>query len=72
MGDRSSADRWLIWVSFPWATFGLEVDEDQTVVDAPPIARYTVGWGAGHAKSYFLGRGARVVVLSLKRPVPPY
>lgn len=34
--------RWA-WVSLPYATFGVEVADDEYVDDAAPIARWMVG-----------------------------
>jgi len=36
------------------------------VIDAPPIARYTIGWHASRAKNYFRDRpGATVTIIEL-------
>jgi hypothetical protein len=52
----------LLWVSLPFATFGLVISSSLQVVDSPPIARYTLGWNARDAWRYFAGRGAQVLV----------
>lgn len=58
--------RWIISVSLPRATFGLLVDSSKHVIDAPPIARYTIGWHASRAKNYFRDRpGATVTIIEL-------
>lgn len=49
----------VLWVSLPWATFGLVV-RDGRVAEAAPIARYAVGWKVKRAVDYFTGRGAVV------------
>jgi hypothetical protein len=42
----------------PTATFGLIIDRGtRTVIAAPPIARYAIGWSAARAWTYFAGRG---------------
>jgi hypothetical protein len=47
----------VLWVSLPWATFGLVVQHGQ-VVAAAPIARYAEGWSRERAEAYFASRGA--------------
>lgn len=51
-------DGW-VWVSLRFATFALLVERG-AVVDAAPIADYTVGWDARRAVAYFRGRRADV------------
>ena len=46
-----------IWVSLSYATFGLRV-EDGRVVEAPPIARWTVGRPEEQVAAYFRKKGA--------------
>lgn len=48
--------RW-VWVSLPWATFGLAV-RDGRVVDAAPIARWCIGRPEHEVATYWRGRGA--------------
>lgn len=48
-----------MWVSLSFATFLLEI-KDHVVIDAPPIARYAIGWRDKRAADYFKGRGARL------------
>lgn len=47
-----------VWVSLPWATFGLRV-EGGRVVEAPPIARWAVGRDEAKVADYYRARGAR-------------
>lgn len=47
----------LIWVSLPWATFGLAVS-DGLVADAPPIARWALGRSEHEVAAYYQARGA--------------
>jgi Domain of unknown function (DUF4326) len=47
----------LIWVSLPYATFGLAV-EGGVVVAAPPIARWAVGRPEREVAGYYRRRGA--------------
>lgn len=43
----------------PFATFGLRID-DGKVVEAAPIARWTIGKDHVAMRNYFLRRGARI------------
>lgn len=52
---------WL-WVSLPWATFGIAA-HDGRVVDAAPIARWAIGKPADQVAAYYRRRGARLVRL---------
>lgn len=61
MGTPEGA-RW-IWVSLPWATFGVAV-ADGRVVDAAPIARWAIGKPEAQVAAYFRRKGARIVPLS--------
>lgn len=47
-----------VWVSLPWATFGLGV-RGGVVVEAAPIARWCVGKPEQQVAAYWRGRGAR-------------
>ena len=47
-----------VWVSTPYATFGIAV-RDGRVVDAPPIARWTIGKPERLVADYYRRRGAR-------------
>ena len=58
MGDAT----WL-WISLPYATFGLKI-EDGWVVDAPPISAWTVGKQSADVVGYFRRRGADIRPLS--------
>jgi len=51
----------MLWVSLPFATFGLAIAEG-VVIATPPIARYAKGWPEARVWSYFEGRGATVEV----------
>lgn len=55
--------RW-IWVSLPYATFGLAVKAGQ-VVDAAPIARWAIGKPESTVAAYYRKRGAEF------REIPP-
>ena len=46
-----------VWVSLPWATFGLRV-EGGRVVEAAPIARWTVGKPERVVADHYRARGA--------------
>lgn len=46
-----------IWVSLPYATFGLRVDGG-VVVEAAPIARWAVGLPEARVAAYFRKKGA--------------
>jgi hypothetical protein len=47
----------LHWVSLSWATFGL-VTDDIKVIDAAPIARWTIGKDKRYIFDYYLRKGA--------------
>jgi hypothetical protein len=49
----------IVWVSLPWAAFGLVV-HDGYVVEAAPIARYAIGWSVDQATAYFASRGGEI------------
>lgn len=57
--------RW-VWVSLPFATFGLAV-EGGRVVDAPPIARWCIGKDERYVADYWRRRGAQFVPLDHSR-----
>lgn len=52
-----------VWVSLPWATFGLAV-HDGRIVDAAPIARWSIGKHERDVADYYRRRGATFVRLS--------
>lgn len=56
--------RW-IWISLPYATFGIAV-ADGVVVDAPPIAKWALGRDEREVAAYFRRRGARIVALDAR------
>lgn len=58
--------RW-IWVSLPYATFGLAV-QDGVVVDAPPIARWTIGRDERGVAGYYRRRQAKITALDPREP----
>jgi hypothetical protein len=49
----------LIWLSLPWATFGL-VARVGLITEAPPIARWTVGRSETEVAMYYRKRGAEI------------
>ena len=46
-----------IWVSLPYATFGLRIDGG-LIVEAPPIAHWTMGLPEARVAAYYRKRGA--------------
>ena len=46
-----------VWVSQPHATFGI-VTKDGRVIDAPPVARWSIGRDERSVAAYFRQRGA--------------
>lgn len=48
--------RW-VWVSLPYATFGIAV-RDGVVVDAAPIARWAIGKSERRVADYYRRKGA--------------
>lgn len=53
--------RW-VWVSLPYATYGVEHDGER-VVDAAPIAAWMIGRPVGGVAAWLDRKGARVVPL---------
>jgi len=53
--------RW-IWISLPYATFGIAVCGG-VVVEAAPIARWALGRDERGVAGYFRRRGAKIVAL---------
>lgn len=53
--------RW-IWVSLPHATFGL-ITRDGRIIDAAPIARWTIGRDEREIADHYRRRGAHTVPL---------
>jgi hypothetical protein len=48
------------WISLPWATFGLIGERGGNIVEAPPIARWSVGKKASYVIRYYQDKGARI------------
>ena len=46
-----------VWVSLPYATFGLRIDQG-LIVEAPPIAHWTVGLPEARVAAYYRKKGA--------------
>ncbi|MDH2424768.1 hypothetical protein [Sphaerisporangium sp. TRM90804] len=61
-----TSDRW-VWVSLPWATFAVVV-ADGLVVDAAPIARWSIGRRERDVADHYRRRGA--VFVPLPDPTP--
>lgn len=57
----ANAARW-IWVSLPYATYGIAV-ADGKVVDAAPIARWMIGKPEVEVAAWLRRKGAKVVPL---------
>lgn len=57
-GPASGAQVRWVWVSLPYATFGLRV-ADGRVVEAPPIARWAVGKTEQGVADYYRSKGAQ-------------
>ena len=53
-----------VWVSMEHATFGLRCDQG-VVVEAPPIARWTVGLPEARVAAYYRKKGARFALVHL-------
>lgn len=58
---RPADDRW-IWVSLPAYTIGIATRAGR-IVDAPPIARWTIGRDEHTVAAYFRRRGATLIPL---------
>lgn len=46
-----------IWISLPFATFGI-ITRDGKIIDAAPIAKWTIGRDEQEITDYFRSRGA--------------
>jgi hypothetical protein len=53
--------QYLYRFSLPWATFGVVVGDNNFVIDAAPIARWTIGKHITHVQAYYTKRGAEVL-----------
>jgi hypothetical protein len=51
---------WLVRVELPWACFGLEVSDDGWIIQAAPIAGWTVGKRGRQVVAHYRSRGGRV------------
>jgi hypothetical protein len=51
---------WLVRVELPWACFGFEVTDDGWVIQAAPVAAWTVGRRGRQVVTYYRQRGGRV------------
>jgi hypothetical protein len=60
--------RW-IWISLPYATFGIAV-AGGVVAEAPPIAKWALGRDERDVAGYFRRRGAKIVALDARDAVP--
>lgn len=49
----------MIWVSLPYATFGIKVDSSDRVVEAAPIARWMIGKTGSQVRSWITRKGGR-------------
>lgn len=52
------SDERLVYVSLPYATFLLCIDQGR-IVDAPPIASWAIGLSERKVASYYRAKGAR-------------
>lgn len=52
----------MIWVSLPYATYGIEVAAG-VVVDAAPIARWMIGKDTQFVRSWIAKKGGTWIVL---------
>jgi len=50
-------DVWLVRVDLPWACFGFEVTDDGWVIEAAPIAAWTIGRRGREAVGYYRRSG---------------
>ena len=58
-----------IWVSLPYATFGL-ITKDGRVIEAPPIARWTTGKKTEEVIAYYRQKGGTVSQLAPRAKYP--
>lgn len=49
----------MLWISLPYATFGLVLERGK-VVQAPPIARWTIGKTMSTVVNYYRKKGATI------------
>jgi hypothetical protein len=58
----------VLWISLPHATFGI-ISDGETVTDAAPIARWTIGKPVRDVAKYYQRKGAEIVAwCELARP----
>jgi len=50
----------LVYISLSYATFGL-IASNGRIVDAPPIARWTIGKYAEYVVEYYKHKGANII-----------
>jgi hypothetical protein len=60
--DRAAEEppMWLVRVESPWACFGLEVTDDGWIIQAAPIAAWTIGNRGRQVVAHYRGRGGQV------------
>jgi hypothetical protein len=52
----------LLWVSLPWATFGVLAD-GRWIVAAAPIAKWAIGKSTERVYDHYLRKGAEIRVV---------
>ncbi len=50
----------LYFICFPYATFAVITNHEDIVVDAPPIAHWTIGMSIETVEKYYIGKGATI------------
>jgi hypothetical protein len=58
--QRRNQAMWLVRVELPWACFGFEVTDDGWVIEAAPIAAWTIGRRGRQVVAHYRQRGGLV------------
>ena len=59
MGATVSIPTTIVWINLSYATFGLVV-RNGIVIQAPPIARWTIGKSSYSVTNYYNNKGAKI------------
>jgi len=67
VSDCPAARRW-IWISLPYATFGIAVADGVVVEAAPIAAKRVLGRDEREVAAYYRRQGAKIVALDARVP----
>ncbi len=60
----------ILRIELPYATFGLDLNDENRVATAAPIARWTIGKSLSYVSRYYRSRGAKLILLYLDEDPP--